>query len=96
MQELLMGIMESSRTTVLMVTHDIAEAIFLADRIVFMTRHPGRVRENLLTEFKSGKRIADKEAVISMPGYGDLEHHVMHMMREESPNRERMSESVEA
>ena len=96
MQELLMGIMESSKTTVLMVTHDIGEAIFLADRIVFMTRHPGRVRENLLTEFKSGKRIADKEAVINMPGYGDLEHHVMHMMREESPNRERVTENVEA
>jgi ABC-type nitrate/sulfonate/bicarbonate transport system ATPase subunit len=96
MQELLMGIMESSKTTVLMVTHDIAEAIFLADRIVFMTGHPGRVRENLLTEFKSGKRIADKEAVINLPGYGDLEHHVMHMMREESPSRERVTETLEA
>ena len=96
MQELLMGIMETSKTTVLMVTHDIAEAIFLADRIVFMTGHPGRVRENLLTEFKSGKRIADKEAVINLPGYGDLEHHVMHMMREESPSRERVTETLEA
>jgi ABC-type nitrate/sulfonate/bicarbonate transport system ATPase subunit len=96
MQELLMGIMESSRTTVLMVTHDIAEAIFLADRIVFMTRHPGRVRETLMTDFKAGKRIADKEAVIDMPGYGELEHHVMHMMREESPSRERANETDEA
>lgn len=96
MQELLMGIMEESKTTVLMVTHDIAEAIFLAERIVFMTGHPGRVRENILTEFKTGKRIADKEAVISMPGYSDLEQHVMHLMREESPNRERMAASAEA
>ena len=96
MQELLMGIMEESKTTVLMVTHDIAEAIFLADRIVFMTRHPGRVRENLLTEFKAGQRIADKEAVIGMPGYVELEQRVMHMMREESPNRERLAESVGA
>jgi NitT/TauT family transport system ATP-binding protein len=96
MQELLMGIMEESKTTALMVTHDIAEAIFLADRIVFMTRHPGRVRENLLTEFKAGQRIADKEAVIAMAGYGELEQHVMHMMREESPNRERAGEAAQA
>ena len=96
MQELLMGIMEESKTTVLMVTHDIEEAIFLADRIVFMTHHPGRVRENLLTEFKAGQRIADKEAVIGMPGYAELDRHVMHMMREESPNRERVAEAVEA
>jgi len=89
MQELLMNIMESSRTTVLMVTHDIEEAIFLADRILFMTRHPGRIRENLQTGFKSGRRIPDKEAVIGMEGYADLERHIMHMMREESPNRDR-------
>ena len=88
MQELLMSIMESSRTTVLMVTHDIEEAIFLADRILFMSRHPGRIRENLLTEFKSGKRSSDKEAIIGLDGYVELERHIMHMMREESPNRE--------
>ena len=88
MQELLMSIMESSRTTVLLVTHDIEEAIFLADRIVFMTRHPGRIRENLRTEFKSGERIPDKETVIGLPGYGELERRIMHMMREESPNRD--------
>ena len=89
MQELLMNIMESSQTTVLMVTHDIEEAIFLADRILFMTRHPGRIRENLQTDFKSGRRIPDKEAIIGMAGFADLERHIMHMMREESPNRDR-------
>jgi NitT/TauT family transport system ATP-binding protein len=89
MQELLMNIMGSSRTTVLMVTHDIEEAIFLADRILFMTRHPGRIRENLTTDFKSGRRYSDKEAVIGMKGYSELERRIMHMMREESPNRER-------
>ena len=89
MQELLMIIMESSRSTVLMVTHDIEEAIFLADRILFMTRHPGRIREDLKTQFKSGQRIPDKEAIIGLNGYADLERHIMHLMREESPNRER-------
>ncbi len=88
MQELLLNIMVSSETTVLMVTHDIEEALFLADHIVFMTRHPGRVREELVTAFKNGARIADKEAVMTLDGFGEMERHVMHMMREESPNRE--------
>ncbi len=84
MQELLLGIMESSRTTVLMVTHDIEEAIFLADRIVFLSRHPGRVRENIRVAFKGGRRIKDKESLIKTPGYIELEARIMRMMREES------------
>ena len=91
MQELLMNILESTDTTVLMVTHDIEEAIFLADRVVFMTRLPGRIREIMTTEFKGGRRIADKETVVNMPQYTRLERHIMHMMREESPSRDHVS-----
>ena len=47
MQELLLGIWESDRTTVLFVTHDIEEAIFMANRVVVMTARPGRVKGEL-------------------------------------------------
>jgi NitT/TauT family transport system ATP-binding protein len=44
MQELLLGIWEKERKTVLFVTHDIDEAIFMASRVVVMTARPGRIK----------------------------------------------------
>jgi len=84
MQELLMNIMTTSATTVLMVTHDVEEALYLADRIIFMSKHPGRVRENLEVAFKRGGRFSSKEEVIALDGYSEQERKIMQMMREES------------
>lgn len=47
MQTLLTRIWEQYRLTVLMITHDIDEAIFTSDRVVVMTPRPGRVRADL-------------------------------------------------
>ena len=45
MQDFLLEIWEEQRKTVVLVTHDIDEAIYLADKTVVMTAHPGRICE---------------------------------------------------
>ena len=44
MQELLLGLGEAERKTVLFVTRDIDEAVFMGSRVVVMNARPGRVK----------------------------------------------------
>ncbi len=47
MQELLLGIWERERKTVIFVTHDIEEAIFMASRVIVMSARPGRIKADV-------------------------------------------------
>jgi NitT/TauT family transport system ATP-binding protein len=44
MQRLLADVWRETRKTVIYVTHNVAEAVFLADRVIVMTPHPGKVK----------------------------------------------------
>ncbi|UFZ07725.1 ABC transporter ATP-binding protein [Bradyrhizobium ontarionense] len=50
MQEMLLGIWERDQKTVLFVTHDIEEAIFLGSRVLVMSARPGRVKADIKIE----------------------------------------------
>jgi NitT/TauT family transport system ATP-binding protein len=82
MQELLNEIIAKTEMTVVLVTHDIIEALFLSDRIVFMARNPGRVREIIPLDFKAGQEISTHEQLFALPEYGDVERHIFALMRE--------------
>lgn len=44
LQQWLMSVWEEIRTTVLFITHDVAEAVYLSDRVYVMTPRPGRIQ----------------------------------------------------
>jgi len=51
MQELLLRVFEHQKTTILFVTHDVDEAIFLADRVILMSARPGRIVADVRVPF---------------------------------------------
>jgi NitT/TauT family transport system ATP-binding protein len=80
MQEELLALWERTRTTVLYVTHNIQEAAFLADRIVLLSRRPGRIRAVLPVPF--GRPRA--ESVLADPAFGRFSHELWTLIRDEA------------
>jgi NitT/TauT family transport system ATP-binding protein len=60
MQTELMRIWEEGRKTVLFVTHQIDEAVFLSDRVLVFARRPGRLRESVEVELPRPRTLAIK------------------------------------
>jgi ABC-type nitrate/sulfonate/bicarbonate transport system ATPase subunit len=47
MQRLLAEVWRATRKTIVYVTHNVAEAVYLADRVIVMTPHPGTIRSEV-------------------------------------------------
>ena len=60
MQTELLRIWEQGRKTVLFVTHQIDEAVFLSDRVVVFARRPGRLQENIEIKLPRPRALALK------------------------------------
>jgi bicarbonate transport system ATP-binding protein len=75
LQEELLKIWNNTRNTVLMITHDIDEALFLADRIVMMTNGPAaEIGEIIEVPFK---RPRDRARIMEMPEYYKVRNYVL-------------------
>ncbi|MGY3622589.1 ABC transporter ATP-binding protein [Bradyrhizobium sp. USDA 10063] len=85
LQNDLLNIWERDRKTVLFVTHSVEEAVFLSDRVVMMTRSPGRIREiididlprprrrtELLLDPRYQKYVVEIERMFDDSGTGEL------------------------
>ena len=80
MQDFLLELWEQDRKTVLLVTHDIDEAIYLADKTVVMTAHPGRVREVIDVDLPRPRSFEMR----SSPVFIERRDHVRDIVREEA------------
>jgi NitT/TauT family transport system ATP-binding protein len=82
LQAQLLHIWETSRKTVLYVTHSIDEAITLSDRVLVMSARPGRVKE-IIDITGIFPRPRDVAAVKSSPKYGELFGKIWAQLRDE-------------
>jgi len=76
MQESLLDIWEQNNTTMLLVTHDIDEAIFLSNRIIVMDANPGRIKEIITIDLPYPRnRVGSSFQELRTIVLKTLEHH---------------------
>ncbi|MFQ5783892.1 MAG: ABC transporter ATP-binding protein [Alphaproteobacteria bacterium] len=80
MQELLLNIWEKFHKTVLFITHDVEEALFLGDRVYVMTARPGRIKEEIVVPIPRPRTVE----VLTSPEFVDLKRRVIALIREEA------------
>ncbi|HEU5297649.1 MAG TPA: ABC transporter ATP-binding protein [Burkholderiaceae bacterium] len=79
MQELLLGIWEAEAKTVLFVTHDIDEAVFMGSRVVVMSARPGRIKLDRTVPLPHPRHYSVK----TTPQFAELKAELTEAVREE-------------
>ena len=69
LQQELLQIWESNRKTVVFITHSIDEAIFLSDKIMLMTGHPGTIKDIFDVDLPRPRNMSEMR---SIPAFSDL------------------------
>ena len=79
MQELLLQLWEEFHPTILFITHDVEEAIFLADRVYVMTTRPGRIKEEITVPPRKPRTFD----IVTTPAFVARKERVLQLIREE-------------
>ena len=80
MQEWLLGIWENDHRTVIFITHDIEEAIFLSDRILTMSARPGRIKGELTIDLPRPR----DHTIVTTSRFTEFKRAVLDQIYEES------------
>jgi ABC-type nitrate/sulfonate/bicarbonate transport system ATPase subunit len=80
MQELLLRVFQQGRQTVLFITHDVEEALLLADTVYVMTARPGQIKRRLAVELPRPRTIEETTSAT----FNALKREVLGLIREES------------
>ncbi len=81
MQEWLLDLCQASPWTILFITHDVDEAIFLADRLYVMTARPGRIKMERVIRLPRPRPLD----VLTTPEFMELKREVLESIRSEAP-----------
>lgn len=84
MQELLLEVWAEYHPTILMVTHDVEEAIFVSDRVYVMTRRPGRVKMETRVNLAKPRGVE----IVTSSDFVELKQQVLVSIREEAMPQE--------
>jgi NitT/TauT family transport system ATP-binding protein len=87
MQEELVRLARKNPRTVLFITHAVEEAVYLADRVVVMTRRPGAIREVIdvasVRRSENWDRLEHIEEVMDQASFVHLRTHIWRLLREQ-------------
>jgi ABC-type nitrate/sulfonate/bicarbonate transport system ATPase subunit len=74
MQSWLAEVLGPDRHTVLLVTHDVEEALYLSDRVVVLSSRPATVADRIEVD---APRAEDRAAAVTSPGFGELKERAL-------------------
>jgi NitT/TauT family transport system ATP-binding protein len=87
MQEELIRLARQNPRTVLFITHAVEEAVYLADRVVVMSRRPGRIRDIIdvgqVRRAEGWDRLDRIEEVMDTPSFVHLRTRIWRLLREQ-------------
>jgi ABC-type nitrate/sulfonate/bicarbonate transport system ATPase subunit len=77
MQQFMIELWSKTQTTILTITHDIEEGIFLSQRMYVMSPHPGKIQEETAIPLPSDRHLDLKLT----PEFIEIKRHLIHTLR---------------